>query len=64
MFAPVVTRLDTYQLPVAADTRRYMDAVLAHPAFVAWRTDALAEPSSWNVPHYEDGETAVEVFKA
>ncbi len=64
MFAPVVTRLDTYQLPVAADTRAYMDAVLAHPAFIAWRTDALAEPAAWNVyDKYEEGETAVEVFK-
>lgn len=64
MFAPVVTRLDTYQLPVAADTRAYMDAVLAHPAFVAWRSDALAEPSAWNIyDQYEQGETAVEVFK-
>ena len=63
MFAPVVTRLDTYQLPVAADTRRYMDAVLAHPAFVAWRTEALAEPAAWTVPHYEDGERPVEIFR-
>jgi glutathione S-transferase len=63
MFAPVVTRLDTYQLPVAADTRAYMNAVMAHPAFVAWRSDALAEPAEWDVPHYEEGETPVEVFK-
>jgi glutathione S-transferase len=63
MFAPVVVRLDGYQMPVAADTRAYMDAVMAHPAFVAWRADALAEPSAWNVPHYEEGETPVEVFK-
>jgi len=62
MFAPVVTRLDTYQIPVAPDTRAYMDAVLAHPAFVAWRTDALAEPVAWNIPDYEDGETPEEVF--
>lgn len=60
MFAPVVTRLDTYQLPVATETRQYMNAVLAHPAFVAWRTQALAEP--WSLPHYESGWTAVEVF--
>ena len=60
--APVVARLDTYQVPVAADTRAYMDAILNHPAFVAWRTDALAEPSAWDVPHYEEGETPVEVF--
>jgi glutathione S-transferase len=64
MYAPVVTRLDTYQIPVAAETRAYMDALLAHPAFVAWRTDALAEPAAWNVfDRYEEGETPVEIFK-
>lgn len=63
MFAPVVTRLDTYQIAVAADTRAYMTAVLSHPAFLSWRNDALAEPSAWNVPHYEEGETPVEIFK-
>lgn len=60
MFAPVVTRLDTYQIAVATETRQYMNAVLAHPAFVEWRRQALAEP--WSVPHYEEGWTAVEVF--
>lgn len=64
MFAPVVSRLETYQLEVAPDTRVYMDAILAHPAFVAWRGNALAEPSAWNVAHYEEGETPVEVFKS
>lgn len=60
MFAPVVTRLDTYQVDVDADTRAYMDAVLSHPAFIAWREAALQEP--WHLPHYEEGETAVEIF--
>lgn len=60
MYAPVVTRLDTYQIEVDAPTRAYMDAVLAHPAFVRWRTEALAEP--WTIEKYEAGETAVEVF--
>ena len=60
MYAPVVTRLDTYQIPVATETRQYMNRVLAHPAFVKWRTEALAEP--WTLPHYEAGWTAVEVF--
>ena len=54
MFAPVVTRLDTYQIPVGADTRAYMDAVLNHPAFLAWKADAYQEP--WFLPHYEEGE--------
>lgn len=60
MFAPVVTRLDTYQVPVATETRQYMNAVLAHPAFLKWRTEALSEP--WTLPHYEEGWTPVEVF--
>lgn len=55
MFAPVVTRLDTYQIGVAADTRDYMDAILTHPAFVDWREAALAEP--WRIDRYEDGHT-------
>lgn len=60
MFAPVVTRLDTYQLRVSPAARRYMDAILAHPAFVAWCTEALAEP--WTLPHYEAGWTPVEIY--
>lgn len=60
LYAPVVTRLDTYQVRVAPATRRYMDDVLSHPAFVQWRSEALAEP--WSIPHYEEGWTAVEVF--
>ena len=61
MFAPVVTRLDTYQIRVSPAARRYMDAVLAHPAFVTWRTQALVEP--WTVAHYEHGWTAVESYR-
>ncbi len=60
MYAPVVTRLDSYAIPVTSQSRRYMDAILGHPAFVAWRTAALAEP--WRIGHYEDGHRAVEHF--
>jgi glutathione S-transferase len=60
MYAPVVTRLDTYQVAVDATARAYMDAVLTHPAFVRWRTEALAEP--WTIDAYETGETPVEIF--
>jgi glutathione S-transferase len=60
MYAPVVTRLDTYQIPVAAETRTYMDAILGHPAFTAWRTAALQEP--WTIAHYEEGYEAAEVY--
>ena len=43
MFAPVVTRIDTYHLPVGATARAYVDAVLAHPWMVEWIAAAKAE---------------------
>ncbi|MBS0270452.1 MAG: glutathione S-transferase, partial [Proteobacteria bacterium] len=58
--APVVTRFDTYQIPVREATRTYMDAVLAHPAYEAWRAAALVEP--WRIPDYSEGHTLVESF--
>jgi len=51
MFAPVVTRFDTYAIAVGAATRDYMSAVTALPAFKAWRAAALEE--SWIVPQDE-----------
>jgi len=51
MFAPVVTRFETYAIPVAKDTRAYMDAILATKAFQKWKSAALKE--SWIVPHDE-----------
>ena len=42
MFAPVVTRFDTYDIRVSTESRAYMDAVLATPAFQAWKQAALA----------------------
>jgi glutathione S-transferase len=51
MYAPVVTRLNTYGIAVARDTRDYMDAVLALRAFAEWRAASIAE--SWIVPEDE-----------
>jgi glutathione S-transferase len=51
MFAPVATRIDTYAIPVAKDTRAYMDAIMATTAFKAWKADGLKEP--WIVPEDE-----------
>jgi len=51
MFAPVVTRFDTYDIKVAKDTRQYMDNVMATPAFKAWKEAALKE--TWIIPHDE-----------
>lgn len=61
MYAPVATRLDTYQIAVRPETRRYMDTILAQPDFVAWRHAALQEP--WTIPDYDAGHTPVETFR-
>lgn len=51
MFTPVVSRFDTYAIEVAPDSRAYMDAVMATPAFVKWKEAALRE--RWSVPSDE-----------
>lgn len=51
MFAPVVTRFDTYDIKVAKDTRQYMDNVMATNAFQTWKEAALKE--TWIIPHDE-----------
>lgn len=60
MFAPVVTRLESYSLPVSAGTRAYMDAVQSFPAFRAWKEAAFHEP--WRIADYEAGHTVTEDF--
>jgi glutathione S-transferase len=44
MYAPVVSRFDTYGGPLAADTRAYVDTILAMPAMKEWYAGAAAEP--------------------
>ena len=51
MYAPVVTRFETYSVEVSPNSRTYMDAILGLPAFGEWRTAALQEP--W---FYKDDE--------
>ena len=51
MFAPVVTRLDTYGVELDGVCAAYSRAVLSLPAFVEWRDAALQEP--WIVPEDE-----------
>ena len=58
MYAPLVTRLDTYSIAVDATTRAYMDAVLALPAFQEWRAAALEE--AWIVAADEVDEDAID----
>lgn len=51
MYAPVITRLQSYQIAVDARTKAYMDAVLLHPDMQQWTRDALEEP--WKISDYE-----------
>ncbi len=44
MYAPVVARLHSFGIEVSAISRAYMDAVMALPAWAAWREAALKEP--------------------
>jgi glutathione S-transferase len=53
MFAPVVTRLLTWQPDIAAETRAYCAAIRAHPLVSAWYDAAAAEPASMLVADYE-----------
>lgn len=61
MYAPVVTRLDTYSIPVAPETRAYMDTILSLPAYRAWLAAALKE--TWVVHHDEVDETPIAVYR-
>jgi glutathione S-transferase len=63
MFAPLVTRLDTYSIPISPETRAYVDAVLALPSFREWHAAALKE--TWIVSYDEvDEEPIVNYRKA
>lgn len=46
-YAPVVTRLLTYQVPLQGIARDYVDAVMALPAMREWCSAAVAEP--WSI---------------
>ncbi len=51
MFAPVVTRILTYQLPVARFASGYIDAMLHHPWMQQWIAEAQEE--EWVIAQYE-----------
>jgi len=60
MYLPIVTRFETYGVPVREATRTYMDTMLALPAFVEWRTAAFKE--GWRIPDYSVGHTLIESY--
>jgi glutathione S-transferase len=61
MYAPVVSRFETYAIQVPAAVRAYMDAVQALPAFREWVAAALEEP--WVLEASEVQETPVAVLR-
>jgi glutathione S-transferase len=54
MFAPVMTRFLSYEPPLKAATRHYVDAVRAHQLLAAWYDLAAAEPATWRLDKYEN----------
>ena len=61
MYAPVVTRLQTYSIAVDPSSRTYMDAVLSDPAYREWLAAAAQEP--W-VLQQNEGDTPIEDLRA
>ena len=58
MYAPVVTRFDTYSVEVSPASRRYMDAILGLPSFEEWRKAALQEPWFYKEDEVEEEPVA------
>ena len=52
MYAPVVSRFETYAIEVTAPVRAYMQAMTALPAWQEWRRAGLAEP--WVIAKFEE----------
>lgn len=53
MFAPVVFRIQGYQLPVSETSQAYVAAMLSHPWMVEWVEGANTE--AWVLEQYEGG---------
>ena len=51
MYAPVCTRIATYQLPVGRFAQAYVDAVIRHPWMQDWI--AAAQEEEWVLDQYE-----------
>jgi glutathione S-transferase len=61
MYAPLVTRLDTYSIALDATTRAYVDAILSLSSFQEWRSAAMKE--DWIVEADEIDEEAIENYR-
>ena len=56
VYAPVVTRFVTYNLPRSNAAQAYMDAVMSHPLMVKLAEEAEAEP--WWIKYTADGRSS------
>lgn len=56
VYAPVVTRFQTYDLPRSTASQAYMVAVLSHPLMKQMAAEAEAEP--WGITYGPDGRKA------
>jgi glutathione S-transferase len=54
MFAPVVTRFDSYAVPLSGAAAEYRDTMMDHVWMREWIDAAHREP--WTIPHYEPAE--------
>jgi glutathione S-transferase len=61
MYAPLVTRLDTYSIALDTTTQAYVDAVLALPAFQEWLSAGLKE--TWIVHDDEIDEDPIAIYR-
>ncbi|MHB8886006.1 MAG: glutathione S-transferase family protein [Methylovirgula sp.] len=52
MFAPVVSRFHTYDVPVSRESRAYMDAMMALPAWQDWQAGAATE--GWQIAKFDE----------
>jgi glutathione S-transferase len=53
MYAPVVSRFETYAIDVTSATKAYMAAMTALPAWKEWRAAAMKE-TAWELAKFED----------
>jgi glutathione S-transferase len=61
MYAPLVSRFQTYSIKVDPVIRSYMDAIFDHPAFVEWHKASMENMQI--VPHDEVDETPIGAFR-
>jgi glutathione S-transferase len=62
MYAPVISRFETYAIDVTAEVADYMQAMIALPAWQEWRRAGLNE--TWVIPKFEENYPDVPRLKA